>query len=305
MASVSLASTTNWIASGVIVAVSFILAVVGLRIVSVRSEDRAALYHGRRAVRYAMVFLALVALAIVWRPFAGRIGLVLGLLAAGVAFAINEVLGAIAGWLNILTGRIFRVGDRVEMGGVRGDVIDITPVRTKIVEMGAAPDEGDGDAAGAWVRGRQYTGRIVTISNKATFTDPVYNYSAVLDFIWEELTIPVSYDADHALAEQILLEEAERISRSEQANIAIEETRRRYPVPRTELEPRVFLRSTDNYLELSARFVVSVRTARSVKSDMTRRVLDRLREAGIPIASATQDVTVAMKQPPKPRKPRR
>jgi small-conductance mechanosensitive channel len=67
------------------------------------------------------------------------------------------------------------------MGGVRGDVIDITPLRTKIMEMGSATEEQ------TWVRGRQYTGRIVTVSNKATFTEPVFNYSTVFDYIWEEL----------------------------------------------------------------------------------------------------------------------
>jgi cobalamin synthase len=59
---------------------------------------------------------------------AGRIGVVLGLLAAGIAFAMQEVIGALAGWANILSGRIFRVGGRIEMGGVRGDVIAVTPL---------------------------------------------------------------------------------------------------------------------------------------------------------------------------------
>ena len=66
----------------------------------------------------------------------------------------------------------------------------------------------------------------------------------------------------------------------------------RYPVPRTEVEPRVFVRATDNWMELAARFVVPVRTARRVKSDLTRRVMERFEEAGIEIASATADLTV-------------
>ena len=66
----------------------------------------------------------------------------------------------------------------------------------------------------------------------------------------------------------------------------------RYPVGRAEVEPRVFVRSTDNYMELSARFVVPVRTARSVKDDMTRRVTARLADSGIEVASTTQEVTI-------------
>lgn len=199
---------------------------------------------------------------------------------------MEEVIGALAGWFNILTGRIFRVGDRIQMGGVRGDVIDITPRRTKVMEIGSETDDG------TWVLGRQYTGRIVAISNKATFTEPVFNYSAVFDFIWEELTVPVRHNADWSQAERILEEEARAVSASEGAGGAIHEMTTRYPVPRTEVEPRVYARATDNYMELSARFVVPVRTARTTKDSMTRRVVDRLARAGIEVASTSEDIRI-------------
>ena len=251
-----------------------------------RAEDPYTRYHVRKAVRLGAFLVVLIALAVVWQPFAGRIGVVLGLLAAGVAFAMQEVIGAIAGWVNVLSGRIFRVGDRIEMGGVRGDVIDITPLRTKILEIGE-PGE-----PGSWVQGRQHTGRIVAVSNKATFTQPVYNYSAVFEFIWEELAVPVSYRSDWQAAERILHEEALRASRTEGAGRAMDEMARRYPVPRAEVEPRVFARATDDWMELSARFVVPVRTARSVKDELTRRVLERLDADGIELGSETAEVTL-------------
>jgi small-conductance mechanosensitive channel len=94
-------------------------------------------------------------IALIWRAFAGRIGVVLGLVVAGVAFAMQEVIGALAGWVNVVSGRIFRVGDRLQMGGVQGDVIDLTPLRTKILEIGSVAEDA------SWVKGRQHTGRIV------------------------------------------------------------------------------------------------------------------------------------------------
>lgn len=274
------------VTTAVILVVAVAVAVLVGRLMSSRADDIYARYYARKLTHYVVGVLAAVALAIVWRPFAGRLGVVLGLITAGLAFAMQEVIGAFFGWINILSGRIFRVGDRVQMGGVRGDVIDITPLRTKIMEIGSEGDEQ------TWVRGRQYTGRIVAVSNKATFTEPVYNYSAIFDFLWEELTLPVSYEDDWREAERILTEEARRTTDAENAQEAIREMTRRYPVPRTEVEPRVFARSTDNYMELSARFVVPVRTARSAKDEITRRVLARLDDAGIPVASTTQDVTI-------------
>lgn len=279
------------VTSALVVTVGVTLSLVLGRLLARRADDPFSRYYARKVTRYAMAVLVVIALAVVWQAFAGRLGVVLGLATAGVAFAMQEVIGALAGWFNIVAGRIFRVGDRIQMGGVRGDVIDITPLRTKLLEIGSSTEHD------SWVRGRQLTGRIVAISNKATFTEPVYNYSAVFDFIWEELTIPVAHGSDSSEAERILADEARRVSTSAGARQAIDEMARRYPVPRAEVEPRVFIRATDDYLELSARFVVPVRTARSAKDDLTRRVIDRLGAAGIDIASATQDVTVRRPDP--------
>ena len=72
------------------------------------------------------------------------------------------------------------------------------------------------------MKGRQYTGRIVTVSNKATFTEPVFNYSAMFDFIWEEVSFPIAYRSDWRKAEEILRDEAEKTSRAEGAELAMQ-----------------------------------------------------------------------------------
>jgi small-conductance mechanosensitive channel len=232
------------------------------------------------------VVVAFIALGIAWRPFAGQLGLLLGLVAAGLVVALQDPIGALAGWFGIFSGGIFRVGDRVQLGGVDGDVIDISPLRTKLMEIGS-----DVGSAG-WVRGRQYTGRIVTVSNKASFTAPVYNYSGVFEFIWEELMFPISFRDDWRAAERIVADEIQRASTEEGAREAILEMSRHFPMPGQELESHVYIRATDNFLELAGRFLVPVRTSRTVKDAVTRRILERLEEAGIGVASTTQDVTV-------------
>ena len=282
------------VTSAAVVAFGFVLASFLPSLVTRRFDDATSRYYARKLIRFGIGVVVLVVLAVIWRAFAGRIGVVLGLGAAGLAFAMQEVVGAIAGWFNILSGSIFRVGDRIQMGGVRGDVIDITPLRTKIMEMGAANEDG------SWVVGRQYTGRIVAVSNKMTFTEPVFNYSTVFGFIWEELTVPVPYDADWHRAEQILRDEVASVSATPGAQEAIKEMAARYPVPLADVEPRVFMRATDNWNELAARFVVPVRSARLVNDGVTRRVLDRFAAEGIPIASATADVTVHIDRPDQP-----
>lgn len=277
--------------SAALLLVAVLLAVAAGWLVALRFKDSYARYYGRKIARAVVVVVFLIALAILWRPFAGRIGVVLGLAAAGFALAMQEVIGALAGWISILTGRQYRVGDRIQIGRVRGDVFDITPLRTKVLEIGST-QEGT-----SWVHGRQFTGRVVSISNKAVFSEPVFNSTAVLDYLWEELTIPVDHRQDWRRAEQILQEETERASSSAAARRAIGHTRARYPVADAEARPRVFVRVTNEWVELTARFVVPVRDARVVKDQLSRNVLDRLSGAGIEISPRTQDVTVRVDEP--------
>jgi len=275
------------IATAVVVVATAVLLGLAGRFAGWWLDDPYARFHARKLARYGIFLAALVAVAIVWRSLAGNVGVILGFAAAGIAFAMQEVIGAIAGWFNITSGRIYRVGDRIELGGVRGDVIDITLLRTKMLEIGSAEDDK------SWVKGRQHTGRIVAVSNKSTFTSPVYNFSAIFEFIWEELTVPITYSSDWHEAERIITEEAVRASASDGARAAIGAMERRYPIPHAEVEPRVFVRATDNWMELSARFVVPVRQARTAKDAMIRRIRERLDEAGVEIASETEDVTVS------------
>src|SRR3954468_6820309 len=106
-----------------------------------------------------------------------------------------------------------------------------------------------------WVQARQYTGRIVTVTNDKIFENPVYNYSRDFPYIWEELRVGSSLDADQARAEQIFLEVARCHTKrtNELGEDCLKEMERRYGLGRSDLEPRVFWRLTDNWVELSVR----------------------------------------------------
>jgi small-conductance mechanosensitive channel len=282
--------TARLIATGVVVGATVLVAWVVGAIAARRATDDYGAFHLRRIARWLVGLAGLVALAIVWRSALGHPALVGGLLAAGFAFALQEVIGAIAGWFNILSGHIYRVGDRIEISGVVGDVLEITPLRTTILEIGQEPI-GD-DPAASWVQGRQATGRLVTISNKATFDSPTYNFSRAFGFVWEEVLVPIPHDADWRRAEEIVLEAVQRVSSAANAQEALGEVQRRYPIPKADVEPRVFMRFTDNYVQLFARFVVPVRESRAAKNAIFRHVHAQLDEAGIRVGSSTMEVTL-------------
>ena len=129
----------------------------------------------------------------------------------------------------ILRGKVFNGGDRIVIGGVRGDVVDLSLLQTTVMEMGEAKGE-QADSSSVWVRSRQYTGRLVTVSNAVIFDQPVYNYTREFPFIFEEIALPITYDADWQKAEQIILAAAEKhtVKFSELEKEAIEELKRRY-----------------------------------------------------------------------------
>jgi small-conductance mechanosensitive channel len=235
-------------------------------------------YNAARFLRIVVWAGVLVGVVIVWQPLGGGLAPALGFATAGVAFAMQEVIGAVAGWFNITFGRVFSVGDRIEMAGVHGDVIDVSLLKTRLMEIGSSGGE-------TWVEGRQYTGRVVAISNKATFTAPVYNYSSYFDFIWDEVHLAVPHHGDWEQATEILEEEARAVSASEGAREAMEQVRRKFPVPAAEVLPRVYATADETYVRLAVRFVVPIRTARQVKDELVTRAQSRLAEAGIEVVS--------------------
>lgn len=143
-----------------------------------------------------------------------------------------------------------------------------------------------------WVKSRQFTGRIVTVSNAKIFAEPVYNYTRDFPFIWEEMAIPITYEADRAKVEAVMLDAANRFAgRAEEiAAEAKTELQARFGVDPIDLDPKVFYRITDNWLELTVRFIVTTHGIRGIKDAMSRHILAGLDEAGIGIASATYDI---------------
>ena len=245
----------------------------------------------RQTINISTTVLFAIAFLSIWFDNPRNLATAIGLVTAGLAFALQNVVTAVAGYLVILRGKTFNVGDRIVMGGVRGDVIALGFIQTTIMEMGQ-PTAVQGAVPTTWVAGRHFTGRIVSVSNSVIFTEPVYNYSRDFPLIWEEMILPITYRDDRAKAEQILLDVAESHTNElrSRGETAIQSMMRNYAMPPAELAPRVYFRITDNWLELGLRFVAPAHGARELKDAMSRDILRGFDEAGIGIASATYDI---------------
>ena len=143
-----------------------------------------------------------------------------------------------------------------------------------------------------WVESRQFTGRIVSVSNSMIFDSPVFNYTRDFQFIWEEIHLPVTYTADHARAEAIMLQVAQQHTTKVEdiAQPELEMLYKKFSINPADLKPRVFYRMTDNWVELSVRFITRDHGIRNLKDAMFRQMLGLFAEAGIGIASSTYDI---------------
>ncbi|WP_317164071.1 mechanosensitive ion channel domain-containing protein [Cryomorpha ignava] len=126
------------------------------------------------------------------------IGLAIGLLTAGITITLQELVLSIAGSFYIFFVKVYKPGERIEINGIKGDVIAIDSIYTTMMEIGE------------WVSSDNYTGRIVKLSNAFVFKGPVYNYSYDFPFVWDEFNLPIRYGSDIDLAKSIVISIAQK-----------------------------------------------------------------------------------------------
>jgi len=242
-------------------------------------EDTDTRYRARKIVGFIGYMISVLLLVSIFSDRLSGLTVAFGVAGAGIAFALQEVIASIAGWVAVSVGGFYSTGDRVQLGGIKGDVIDIAMLRTTIMECGE------------WVQGDLYTGRIVRVANSFVFKEPVFNYSGDFPFLWDEITLPVRYGSDwklaktmlHQIVDDVLVGYANQVKQSWREMVV------RYRVEDANVEPMITLRATDNWIEFTVRYVVDYRRRRWMKDHLFTRILEEVdkSEGNIQLASAT------------------
>jgi len=243
----------------------------------------------RYRVRKAITFLAYLAvLLIIIGAFSSRLatlGITLGVVGAGIALALQDVITSVAGWATISTGNVYKTGDRIQLAGVCGDVIDIGVFRTTLMEIGQ------------WVKGDLYNGRIVRVANNAVFKEAVYNYSADFPFVWDEITLPVKYGGDYKLAGEILNRVATELLGEyvASAKATWKSVAKKYLIEEAQIEPMVTLAANDNWVEFTLRYITDYKLRRNTRHELFTRILKELDNTNgrVEIASGTYAIVEA------------
>ena len=258
-------TTERLLWSAAILAGLLLVRMLVLRGVTRWTDDVTRRYYARRTVSYVFWVLAILLIGRLWFHGLHDLAVFMGLASAGLLIALQDSVMNIAGWIFIILRRPFHVGDRIEIGAVKGDVIDLRLFQFSVVEIGN------------WVAADQSTGRIIHIPNGKVFKDPLANYTQGFEHIWHELPVLVTFESDWEDAKRILSEiaqdKAEKFSKT--AERQIRKAAEKYMIFYKNLTPIVYTSVADSGVLLTIRYLTRARTRRGTEEQIWEEILRR------------------------------
>ena len=255
-----------------------VIKVVLEEIFASRLKDYRFRYNTRKVLSIVFIILITGALMTIWIENTEAILVAYGLLAAGIAIALQDFFKGFTGGILILLNNLYRVGDRIQVGDTTGDVMDIGIFYTTLLETRG------------WVKGDQATGRITTLPNAKVLSEDIYNYTKDHSFLWDELRIPLTYDSNwESIIEpvlKIITIETEELTST--ASKEIERIGEKYYLPKRDVQPMVYVNFDDSWINIHARFVTEAKRRRGISDSIQKRILREL--------SSRKDVKIAQAQ---------
>jgi len=263
-------------------AIYFFFEVLFEDLVNNRVKDSKTRYSLRKIISILSVAVFFLVAISIWIIETQNILIALGLLGAAIAFAMQDIFKNFIGGVMIYLNGIYRVGDRIEINQKFGDVIDISVFYTTLMETRE------------WISGDQVTGRLTTVPNGSVLASTVQNYTKDFNFMWDELTIPITYESDWREASAKILDivKKETSQVGENAKRTMEKIEGKYYFTQRSLEPAIFITLTDNWITFGIRYVTEVRTRRILHDLLSRTILTEIEKSKkIKIASTTLNIT--------------
>jgi len=247
-----------------VVLVGYILMFGLISFINQRVKDIKARHVVRKNIVYIVSLTIFTIIFFIWIQNLNSITIFLGVAGAGLALALQEVILCVAGWLHILIRHPFEVGDRIEINGIKGDIIDIRLFQTSLLEIGN------------WVDADQSTGRIVSFPNSFVFKHANYNYSRGFEFIWHEIPMLVTFESDWKRGKEIMMTHAKKMAEGleEQVRRKIDVMRNRYMIYYGKLTPIVYVNIKDSGVELTLRYLTESKKRRSTQDELCQAILD-------------------------------
>jgi len=234
-------------------------------------EDKPARFNLTRVLNL-LTFLAIIIIGLTLLSANWYTALVsLGVLSLILGFALQTPITSLIGWVYLLIRQPYRVGDRIQIGEAKGDVIDVSYLDTTLWEFG-----------GPYLSTQHPSGRIIKFPNSLVLNETVYNYSwPLFPYIWNEIKFQVAYDSDLDFIAQTMREVVEEELGERMMSLVgvYRELLKQTPVDELEIQERpvVHFRASENtWLEAIVRYLVHPKESGRVKTRVIRKLLDKL-----------------------------
>jgi small-conductance mechanosensitive channel len=259
--------TKVWLSLLVFLVLGLIRFIV-LRVAYRRNEDIRYRYQWRKSSQYVTVVIGIILVGRIWIQGIDNLTTYLGLLSAGIAIALHEPLVNLAGWALIMWRRPFEVGDRIEVGGDMGDVIDQRIFRFSLMEIRN------------WVDADQSTGRVIHIPNGKIFREALANSSKGFQYIWDEIPVLVTFESNWKKAKEILMEVGNKhaLHMSTEAESRLKKAANRFMIFYAKLTPTVYTSVKDSGVMLTIRYLCEPRKRRGSQQIIWEEILERFAE---------------------------
>ncbi|OVE77243.1 hypothetical protein BVX99_03160 [bacterium F16] len=251
-----------------------ILVIFGLRLVITsllrrNISDIKRHYHAKRLASYCIYLFAISGLGLIWFTKEGvdlsGLAQFASILGAGLAIAMHDTISNITGWAFIMLRKPFKVGERIEINGLTGDVIDIRILEFSLIEVGGHRLAG----------GEQSTGRILHVPNGMALRQHVANFDTGFSQIWDEIPILVTFESDWEKAKELLLDivnrHVEKFSRTAESDIR--KAAERYLIFAGKLTPIIYTTIEDSGVKLTLRYMVIPRQRRGIQQAIYEDIL--------------------------------
>lgn len=228
-----------------------------------RVEDVARRYLIGKSIQYLLGFALVMAVLVIWFGNLTGWAAYLGIVSAGLAIALQDPVTNLAGWLFLAIRKPFTVGDRIQIGEHRGDVIDLRLFQFSLMEVGN------------WVDAEQSTGRIIHVPNGWVFKQSTANYTRGFNFIWNEIPVTVTFESDWEGAKKLLLAIANEhtLLKTQVARDQVRRAARNYMIYFEYLTPIVWTSVVDNGVTLSLRYICEPRRRRGSEELIWEEIL--------------------------------
>ncbi|DAB33568.1 MAG: hypothetical protein PWQ42_617 [Sulfurospirillum sp.] len=275
---------------GIFVVIVLVFTLVFKYIAKKYIKDNERFYMANKIINFTNITLILLILLFAYIENVSYLVTVLGFASAGIAIAMKDWFMSILGWLVIVFGGSFHVGDRVKVqkDGLPwvGDIIDISLLRMTILE----------DITLTTYMENRRSGRVVFIPNNYIFTTLISNYThGTLKTVWDGIDFAITFESNHKKALYLIKEITKKYSKgyTDIARRGLNQLRSQYSLKNTNVEPRIYSFLEPHGIVISTWYMTNSYAALTLRSTISAEIIDAIKkEDDIKIAYPTQTINI-------------